>query len=65
MQEALIILGFTTLIGIVGSFCSKLISKVDAIADGLQGIKETQIKQGFKIETLEKNQKSFNLKHAH
>lgn len=65
MNEALIILGFTTLIGIVGTFCNKLITKVDAIADSLQGIKETQIKQGIEIDTLKDNVKNLRLKHTH
>lgn len=65
MNEALIILGFTTLIGIVGSFCSKLITKVDAIAENLQGVKETQIKQGIEIDTLKDHVKNLRLKHTH
>ena len=64
-MNELVLLGLGTLIGIVGFFGAKLINKVDAIADGLQGIKETQIKQGLELQLLKDNWKQLTLKKAH
>ena len=65
MQEAIIVLGFTTLIGIVGTFCKNLLTKIDGISASLQGIKETQVKQGVEIDTLKEHVKGLRLKHTH
>jgi len=64
-MNELLLLGLGTLITIVGFFGAKLINKVDAIADGLQGIKETQIKQGIELQILKDNWRQLMLKKAH